>query len=197
MGSSHSAVYVSLGGLDEFSICSVKMDSVLLRAPCIRQSPVRFCTCLDFLGVASGKCFVFRTLGSTLDAALSSVTQDFPARAPLVVVRPMMLVIMAGMNLKDSYAARRPRSLPTSAAACAWLGFRVTIFHAVFPSAVVMLMILGILVCMTRRTARRSSSFAAVACAGLVCCYVAPRVVFHDCRPSSSTMVAVHGWFCW
>ena len=122
-------------------IFSLKVDYVILRAPCIRQSPVRFLvrlrsTCLDFLGVASEKCFVFHTLGSSLDTALASVTEDFSARAPFVVVRPMMLVIMSSMNLKDSFATRRPRSLPTSAAACAWQVFRVTIFHAVFPSAV-------------------------------------------------------------
>ena len=64
---------------------------------------------------------------------------------------PMMLVIMAGMNQKESYAARRPRSLTTSAAACTWLVLRVTSFHAVFPSVVGMLKMLAILVGMDQR----------------------------------------------
>ena len=60
--------------------------------------------------------------------------------------RTRMLVIMAGMNQKDIYAVRRLRSLPTSAAACTWLVLWVTIFHAVFPSVLGMLKMLGILV---------------------------------------------------
>ena len=71
---------------------------IILHALCIRQSPVRFLvrlrsTCLVFLCMASGKFFVFRTLGSSLDKALASVTEDFPARAPFVVVRPEMLAL--------------------------------------------------------------------------------------------------------
>ena len=59
---------------------------------------------------------------------------------------PRMLVIMAGMNQKESYAARRPRSLPTPSAACIWLVLRVTSFHAVFLSVVGLIKMLGILV---------------------------------------------------
>ena len=59
------------------------------------------------------------------------------------------------------YAARWPRSLPTSAVARTWM-----IFHAVFPSLVGMLMILVSWLVWTRRTVRRSS-FSAMACARL------------------------------
>ena len=52
---------------------------------------------------------------------------------------------------KDSYVARWPRSLLTSAAACTWLVFQVTIFHAVFPSVVVRPKMLGILVAMDQK----------------------------------------------
>ena len=44
-----------------------------------------------------------------------------------------MLRIVAGIDQTDSYAARWPRSLPTSAVACSSLVLLVTIFHAVFP----------------------------------------------------------------
>ena len=41
---------------------------------------------------------------------------------PPVVVRPKMLVILVGMDQKDSYAARSClRSSPTWAVACSWL----------------------------------------------------------------------------
>ena len=57
------------------------------------------------------------------------------AAFPLVVGRPLMLGIMAGMDQKDSYAARGwPRSLPSTAEACSWLGFLVDAVRAVFPS---------------------------------------------------------------
>ena len=95
-------------------------------------------------------------------------------------------------------AARRPRSLPTSAAACAWLVFRVTIFHAVFPAAIDMLKMLGILVGMDQKD---STTFVVFLGNGM--CRAGLLVTLHpalcslDCRLSSSTKVAVLGWFCW
>ena len=83
------------------------------------------------------------------------------------------------MNLKDSFAARRPRSLPTSAAACAWLVFRVTIFHAVFPSVVDMLKMLGILIGMDQKDSTSLVVFSAMDVQGWFAGFVAPRVVFH------------------
>ena len=96
-----------------------------------------------------------------------------------------MLGISAGMDRKDNYAAcLRPRSLPTSAAACAWLVFLVTIFYAVFPSVVDMLKILGILVGMDQK-----DSTSLVVFFGIGMCRAGLQVTLHpavcsfDCRP--------------
>ena len=80
-----------------------------------------------------------------------------------------MFGISAGMEQKDSYAAcSRPRSLPTSAAARAWLVFLVTIFHAVLHSVVDMLKMLGILVGTDQKDSSSLVVFSAMARAGLV-----------------------------
>ena len=83
------------------------------------------------------------------------------------------------MNLKDSYAARRPRSLPTSAVSCARLVFWATSFHAVFASVVDMLKMLSILVGIDQKD---SSSLVVFFwqwhVQGWFAGHVAPRVVF-------------------
>ena len=77
-----------------------------------------------------------------------------------------MLVVMARMNQKDNDAARWPRSLPTSAVACTWLVLLVTIFtlYSLLWSACSRCFASWLV-----WTVRRSSSFAAMACAGLFC----------------------------
>ena len=104
-----------------------------------------------------------------------------------------MLGISAGMEQKDSYVAcLRPRSSSFSAAACTWLVLWVTIFHAV---VVDMLVMLGILTGMDQKD---STSLVVLfgLCKADALVTLQPTLCSLDCRPSSSRMVAVHGWFC-
>ena len=88
----------------------------------------------------------------------------------------------AGMD--SNAACLRPRSLPTSAAACAWLVFLVTIFYAVFSSVVDMLKILGILVGMDQKDSTSLVVFFGngMCRAGLLVT-LHPAVCSFDCRP--------------
>ena len=102
-----------------------------------------------------------------------------------------------GRYQKDSYAARcrahcRVRQWHM------WRVLLVTIFtYAVFPSVVGMLKMLCILVGMDLKDSTSLIVFFGngMCMAGLLVT-LHPALCSLDCRPSSSTTVAVHGWFC-
>ena len=113
--------------------------------------------------------------------------------------RPRMLVIMAGMEQKDSYAAcLRPRSSSFLGSGMCLAGFPGDNISRVPFSG------------RHAQDARhlgpvwtQKDSTSLVVLFGNGMCRAGLLVTLHtalcslDCRPSSSTTVAVHGWFCW